>query len=565
MVKKGRKLNFGNDDSQRLPTASATATKSTSQSTKLSPPPDVERQRQAIVVLGMHRSGTSALARVLNILGGTVPRTLIDKDESNAAGYWESLPIGRFNDRVLEAGGSTWHDWHRFNAKWEKSPVVDSFIDEAVELLSQEYGNAPLILLKDPRISVLFSFWLRVFERAGISPRCVIIARHPAEVSASLAKRNSFSAVKSRSIWLRYTLDAERFSRDIPRAFTTYDTLLQDFRALPAQLEERLNLHWPRNSDRVTGEISNFLSGSLRHHKVDRAYSLSQSHLGPWVDAVYMTLQKWSASGETIADRPIFDEVYNSFAIAEKPYGLAVRELDATIREVAELKILMERETNTRAETIEARVTALEKRLAAAEADRDEAIGEAGRLGKIVETENERRKELETAANESARLLSEESSKVARLLKENEGNLRAIEELTNGIAKLREDFEDAQKISEQALKARFDEIAHLTKAFMRLETAAAKLQSKLHDVIEAILRLPDKPWLPGRLIIKYKVSLLKNTGAFDPEWYLSAYSDVRDSGMDPADHYVRFGMQEGRSPLSDLSQFIIERKQKSQI
>ena len=68
-------------------------------------------RRTGILVAGMHRSGTSALTRVLGSLGCSLPNTLMEANEYNAAGYWESTEVVALNDAVLESAGSAWDDW----------------------------------------------------------------------------------------------------------------------------------------------------------------------------------------------------------------------------------------------------------------------------------------------------------------------------------------------------------------------------------------------------------------------------------------------------------------------
>ena len=66
---------------------------------------------QAIVVLGMHRSGTSAVTRLLNLAAGAdLPRHLMNSRQDNETGFWESQPIADFNEELIEAAKSAWDD-----------------------------------------------------------------------------------------------------------------------------------------------------------------------------------------------------------------------------------------------------------------------------------------------------------------------------------------------------------------------------------------------------------------------------------------------------------------------
>jgi hypothetical protein len=126
--------------------------------------------RVGVVVLGMHRSGTSALARVLNLLGCALPETLMATNAANTAGYWESDVLVNFNDELLNAAGTEWQDWLPVNPGFSKSPAYPSFIKRAGQLLRQEFGDSPLFVLKDPRNCRLVPFWLEVLGAAAAQP-----------------------------------------------------------------------------------------------------------------------------------------------------------------------------------------------------------------------------------------------------------------------------------------------------------------------------------------------------------------------------------------------------------
>ena len=73
----------------------------------------IKRKKSAILIAGMHRSGTSALTRTLSLLGCALPKT-----PSNDPKHWESKVIMNLNDEILASAGSAWHDWGAFNPGW---------------------------------------------------------------------------------------------------------------------------------------------------------------------------------------------------------------------------------------------------------------------------------------------------------------------------------------------------------------------------------------------------------------------------------------------------------------
>ena len=87
-------------------------------------------RRQAILVLGMHRSGTSALGGVVSMLGAAAPKTLLPANGGNPRGYWESLPLERANNDLLASAGSRWDDWRALNPQWIDSKWRSTFAGE---------------------------------------------------------------------------------------------------------------------------------------------------------------------------------------------------------------------------------------------------------------------------------------------------------------------------------------------------------------------------------------------------------------------------------------------------
>jgi hypothetical protein len=245
--------------------------------------------RQALLVLGMHRSGTSALAGVLARLGATSPKTLIAADQHNVKGYLESPAIVDFDDRILTTAGSNWPDWEPFDQHWISSPFAQSFAAEFPGLIESEYDAASLLLIKDPRISRIVPFWLDQLQMIGIEPKAVLTVRDPLEVAASLAKRNHFSTRVSLLIWLRYLLDAELYTRQIPRSWIHYDDLLKDWRGAASRIGTDLGVAWSEHNN-IDSEIHEFLSPELHHHASSLSALLEREDVLDWVKSAYSAI-----------------------------------------------------------------------------------------------------------------------------------------------------------------------------------------------------------------------------------------------------------------------------------
>jgi hypothetical protein len=261
-------------------------------------------KRQALLVLGMHRSGTSAVAGLLVRLGAAAPKTLMGASESNARGHWESEAFCALNDRLLAAAGTTWSDPRRIDPAFF-GPAARRFGAEMRKLLAQEFGRAPLVCIKDPRICRLLPFWLPQLAACDVAPRIVFVLRHPLEVALSLKARNGFAIEHSLRLWLRHNLDAERDTRALPRVFVAYEELLRDWRACARRIARKFALDWPHPMRAAAPDIASFLSSALRHHAAQDVHFESGSQS---VELAYAALRAL-AGGQRRRGARVLDDI----------------------------------------------------------------------------------------------------------------------------------------------------------------------------------------------------------------------------------------------------------------
>jgi hypothetical protein len=282
-----------------------------------SPPP----RKIAILVLGMHRSGTSSIAGVVAKLGAQAPNNLLPSAPDNERGYFESKSFMDLNDEILASAGTRWDDWRAFNPRWLSSPVARSFEEKATATIEKEFGAASLIVIKDPRMCRMMPFWSNVMDKAGYDIRVVVPLRLPLEVARSLWLRDGFPISKSLLLWLRHALDAETASRSAPTAFVEWSSFLCDWRLAVQRIGERLGIEWPRLSDISTADIDNFLSPSLRHNSVPLDEFRSHPDVNEWVSGAYEALQTLTNDPTSNEARAALDEIATKFQIAERIFG----------------------------------------------------------------------------------------------------------------------------------------------------------------------------------------------------------------------------------------------------
>ena len=260
-------------------------------------------KRLAIVVLGMHRSGTSAFARTLGLLGFTVPPDRFHSREDNPTGFWESWGANQLNDKCLADFGLAWDSVRLLPGDWLDTAIVRGYRARAAEVLHAEFGDSPTVVLKEPRMCRLFPLWELALQDVGFSPSVLLPFRHPIEVAESLARRNCFSREKGELLWLLHNLEAEAATRHLPRSFAGYDELLVDWQETVGRIGLTLGIEWPRTIEDAAPEVSGFVATDLRHHRAADA-DLSPGATSRWVADLYeafRTLAGSSTDGDGLA------------------------------------------------------------------------------------------------------------------------------------------------------------------------------------------------------------------------------------------------------------------------
>ena len=257
-------------------------------------------KRQAIMILGMHRSGTSALGGVLCHLGAAAPKkTLMGPHSCNQKGLFEALAIASAHDEFLAAADSSWHDWRPFDVPWAFSDAAAGHYERIKAILIDEFGDEPLILLKDPRICRFVPYSVSMLADLNVTPVAVLPIRNPLEVALSLQRRDGFALSKSVSLWLRHVLDGEYYSRSLPRCFLPYDGLLQDWRHHITRIAEKTGIVLPNRSERTDAAVDDFLTAELHHERAIADGASEHPDLSPLAWQTYRILRTICAQGES--------------------------------------------------------------------------------------------------------------------------------------------------------------------------------------------------------------------------------------------------------------------------
>ena len=289
-------------------------------------------QKTAILVVGMYRSGTSAITRILNILGYDVPKNLVQATPDNERGFWESESAVLLNNMIFASTKLTGKHWVAPDSDWFSSPAADEFREQAQALLLDEFGTSRRFVLKNPKLCLLLPLWIDALRGFGAEPLVVLPIRNPLDVAASLMKRDGIDQSTSLLMWLRYVLDSEFASRGLKRAYVRYEDVLEKNDAGTSEIERVLGISLSGDSADTRREINRFLSPELRHHWHEDAELLMNPAVSRWVQMSFEILGRWAHGQYKETDRADLDRIRSAFDEATPAFVDITVEADKNIK-----------------------------------------------------------------------------------------------------------------------------------------------------------------------------------------------------------------------------------------
>lgn len=220
--------------------------------------------KEAILILGMHRSGTSALSGVINILGAYLGEDLMKATPDNPKGYFENEKISYTNERILqEYLNSSWHDLTDMdlllrNRKSGIDELIKNTINDTLTSSQQP------ILIKDPRLCLLLPFYINVLTEMGYKIHYVYAFREENEIIKSLISRDGFTEDKCRKLITKYFYCLRSVLFHEPHLTIRYAELLEYPNATLSAIEK--HLPFLNYSDENKQKAKEILDINLKHH-----------------------------------------------------------------------------------------------------------------------------------------------------------------------------------------------------------------------------------------------------------------------------------------------------------
>jgi len=273
-----------------------------------------------VCITGMHRSGTSLVARLLNLCGlylGPEDR-IMPPDEGNPAGYWQSLDMDHLTEEILAHFAGDWEFLlPHMPPGWETKPDIDPFRERAQQLIQIMSEREPWGW-KDPRCSLTLPFWKSVLPGLKV----VVCLRNPVETARSLARHVSSTDAFSYNLWLRYNQRILSDTDPGDRLITHYDMYFVDPRGEPGRILRWLG--WSVPEERLDAACR-IVSTSHRQHRLTEA-DLNEARVPLEVAEAYAAL--CTEGGEALQEA--IDKGLVPLLKREKTIGCRLPETDTT-------------------------------------------------------------------------------------------------------------------------------------------------------------------------------------------------------------------------------------------
>ena len=235
-----------------------------------------------VCVIGMHRSGTSAVMRLLNLAGLDLGdnESLELKGPDNPTGYWELRALREINDELFARWNATWSDPP--NPHWIHTSEIADLKARARETLSNLQSGTGPWGWKDPRTSVTLPFWKELLPRQAY----VLCVRNPLSVAASLKARDGMPLEHALNLWSEYTEAALEHTQAEHRVIVNYESLMTSWRSTLRRIVDNLGLADLEPPESIGEQVEAFLQPQLSHYN----YALEDVLDSPSLDFISKSL-----------------------------------------------------------------------------------------------------------------------------------------------------------------------------------------------------------------------------------------------------------------------------------
>ncbi len=227
-----------------------------------------DEKKSVYVVLGMSRTGTSAIARSLQAMGITLGSKLIAADSRNPKGFYEDKDVlYKINRGISRVIGNQWLRVDSLETRrLLESPRLQQFKSAAIQLVHDRLTSAMDWGFKDPRTDMLLPFWRVVLAEAGVDERYIIAVRNPLATAYSTQKFIGIDISAGLLLWLQHMIAVVDGTKGRKRTIIAYETLMQSPQKQVERLHKHLSVPHPLDESTLLQYTQEFLDVNLNHH-----------------------------------------------------------------------------------------------------------------------------------------------------------------------------------------------------------------------------------------------------------------------------------------------------------
>lgn len=485
------------------------------------------------IVLGMYRSGTSALTGCLNLLGMDLGERVMEATTGNPCGSFENIDINAIHERLFSDLGHAWDMVGELPKNWLLSAAAKSAASDLEHILATQFMGKRAWAIKDPRMCRLLPLWNDLFRKMGLKPNYILMVRNPIEVAYSLHKRDDMDFNKACLLWITHNMEAMYGMMQSSYVVSTYDQLVTNSISLLKNIFLYFKIDFSFNCQELNAKIFEFIQPQLKSSYVKNTVSNTEFDFQPYTQVYRLLQEKQVTTNSAIlvdADQSVAD-----IAVAYDQGGCSsLTEIGTGTVKLAPA----DQET-------QATLTALRE---------------------------------EVTAQKVARVSAEKEVQTTKSLFEQKVAAQAgqLQEAQAALTKLREDIANLAN----KLKDRYCEIATLTALLQEAETKQTEMRSNIMTAGKTLTNTLDKTAVQNEILrldiiisglvciiksaidifsqealenkkyntyVKNMILSIRKLELVDEKWYLETYSDVREAGLDPVNHYISHGAAEQRA------------------
>lgn len=244
-----------------------------------------QRGKKIILILGMHRSGTSMVTELCQQMGVYLgsEKDLILPTEYNPDGHFENEKITVIDNKILHICNQTWFNLETAETDTKAEELLE-LKTRLKEIIISLFRKSNVIGIKDPRISVLLPFWGSLVSELGVDVDYIWVYRNPQEVAASLSRRDGFCEEYGLRLWSHYNLCILDFLKDKRYLLLNYQDILEH----PYTLDKLQEILGEREELRLYEIFQKVVKPEYRHEVCQAAHTCRKNHA--LANRLYQTL-----------------------------------------------------------------------------------------------------------------------------------------------------------------------------------------------------------------------------------------------------------------------------------